>query len=161
MFSRNGLFSLFYISLKNIRVKKVMSLSKLLSSTKYYVTRHHTTSLSSVLCLPHTYTVGPLVPPKVESLIVTQWDYLKTACGLLNAQNIKRWAAACSQRKKSEVHTAWPDTTNEIFTSCFSISKGLAYSSFYPGSVTVWILTLFFFLYSIIIESLLIDRLPW
>lgn len=33
---------------------------------------------------------------QIESLIVTQWDYLEPACGLMNAQTMKGWADACS-----------------------------------------------------------------
>lgn len=65
--------------------------------------RCHITLLSAIL-LPHTLThsVGQLVSPKVESLIVTEWDYLKPACGRKNTQTVTGWAAACSLLRKAQ-----------------------------------------------------------
>ncbi len=50
----------------------------------------------------HTHSVGLLVSPKVESLIVTEWDYLKPACGRKNTQTMTGWAAACSLLRKAQ-----------------------------------------------------------
>lgn len=36
-----------------------------------------------------SHAVSLLVPPRVETLIVTQWDYLNPACGLVNTQAMK------------------------------------------------------------------------
>lgn len=122
-------------------VKNALCSALLFAELREFVySKHNIVKLQYLLYFGFKYThihfeagaEGWLVPSWVESLIVTQWDYLKPACGLLTAHTEK--GRACSRfRKSSTLNVRWHHKRNiHIISLLIQTTSLQSWSEFWP-----------------------------